>query len=638
MKNYLFEKYKSVYLNNKLVFLFDTVISTLASFFAILCIYIFSHDTCVNTLFTIHYLALSCVLFIFSELVLHGFKGTIRHMTFTDIFRISTSVLLKNAIMLLVFASIGFAQVFYIFLLFLDFLISVYFLIGSRVCIILLFKFYTENTTNTVQKEQILIYGVKTKAASLVTRLSNSAIYSVEGFISKNPKDNGNRLCDKPILYFGHYSDFGSYSKKHNIKSLLFAHESDAREEMEGLVKYCKTIGLKVLIAPSVDIVNNNSYRFQGKVREIKIEDLLGRDEIQLNMAEIRQNFTGKIILITGAAGSIGSELIRQLASFGVSRMILFDNAETPLHNLRIELEDSYPYLDFVPVIGDVRMEPRLNDVFQQFHPQIVFHAAAYKHVPLMEENPGEAASVNIIGTKNVADKCIEYNVEKMVMISTDKAVNPTNVMGCSKRLAEIYVQALGAAVENGMKHGTTTFVTTRFGNVLGSNGSVIPRFRQQIENGGPITVTHPDINRFFMTIPEACRLVMEAASLPYSNKIFVFDMGEAIKIDTLARKMIELSGLKPGLDIDIKYIGLRPGEKLYEEVLSRDEDTIPTSNNRIKIASVKGYQYDYINSAVCKIEHLLDETNYIPSLITLMKKIVPEYKSTNSHFSNYDI
>ena len=374
----------------------------------------------------------------------------------------------------------------------------------------------------------------------------------------------------------------------------------------------------------------------RSSIRDVKIEDLLGRDEISLNMEAIKENFSGKVIMVTGAAGSIGSELCRQLAAFGPKKLILFDNGETPMHNIRLELEERFPKLDFVPVIGDVRQLPRLDHVFRKYRPQVVFHAAAYKHVPLMEENPCEAVRVNVVGSRNVADKCIEYNVEKMVMVSTDKAVNPTNIMGCTKRLAEIYVQALGLAMERGEIKGKTKFVTTRFGNVLGSNGSVIPRFREQISKGGPITVTHPEITRFFMTIPEACRLVMEAATMTTGNQIFVFDMGESVKIDTLARKMISLAGFVPGEDIAIEYTGLRPGEKLYEEVLSTKENTIPTPHERINIAKVRDYEYDKAKEIVEQLEELAMSVS-IQDMVILMKRTVPEFVSKNSIYEQYD-
>ena len=306
------------------------------------------------------------------------------------------------------------------------------------------------------------------------------------------------------------------------------------------------------------------------------------------------------------------------------------------MHNLRLELEEKYPELDFIPVVGDVRLLARLDYVFSKYRPQIVFQAAAYKHVPLMEENPCEAVLVNVAGSRNVADKCIEYDVEKMVMVSTDKAVNPTNIMGCTKRLAEIYVQSMGLAIEQGKKTGKTKFVTTRFGNVLGSNGSVIPRFREQIAKGGPVTVTHPEITRFFMTIPEACRLVMEAATMSTGNQIFVFDMGDSVKIDDLARRMIQLAGFKPDIDIKVVYSGLRPGEKLYEEVLSNNENTLPTDHSRIRIAKVREYDYEEAKTAIDELERM-SRIVEISDMVRLMKQIVPEFISKNSKYEEFD-
>ena len=340
--------------------------------------------------------------------------------------------------------------------------------------------------------------------------------------------------------------------------------------------------------------------------------------------------------MVTGAAGSIGSELCRQLATFGVGYLVLFDNAETPMHELRLELEQNFPNLKFIPFVGDVRQKERLRMVFEKYRPRVVFHAAAYKHVPLMEENPCEAVRVNVIGSRLVADFCVEYNVDMMVMISTDKAVNPTNVMGASKRLAEIYVQSLGLAIERGEVKGKTRFVTTRFGNVLGSNGSVIPYFRKQIERGGPVTVTDPGITRFFMTIPEACRLVMEAATMSIGNQIYVFDMGEPVKIVDLAERMIRLAGYVPNEDIKIKFIGLRPGEKLYEEVLSNEENTIPTGNAKIRVAKVRKYERDEVLRAYDQLAELALAVQ-IEDTVRLMKQVVPEFKSKNSRFEILD-
>ena len=360
------------------------------------------------------------------------------------------------------------------------------------------------------------------------------------------------------------------------------------------------------------------------------------REEIKISMEAIVENFRGKTVMVTGAAGSIGSELCRQLATFGVKELVLFDNAETPMHNLRLEFDENFPEVEYVPIIGDVRLPARLDYAFRKYRPHVVFHAAAYKHVPLMEENPCEAVLVNVAGSRNVADKCLEYDVEKMVMVSTDKAVNPTNIMGCTKRLAEIYVQSMGLAMEQGKKEGRTKFVTTRFGNVLGSNGSVIPRFREQIAKGGPVTVTHPEITRFFMTIPEACRLVMEAATMSTGNQIFVFDMGESVKIDDLARRMIRLAGFTPDKDIMVEYSGLRPGEKLYEEVLSNHENTLPTDHQRIRIAKVREYDYTDAQATADQLEQFSREVE-ITEMVKLMKATVPEFISKNSKFEELD-
>lgn len=473
------------------------------------------------------------------------------------------------------------------------------------------------------------------KSVSLVTRLQNSPHYRVIGFLTYGKRLKNHAIADRPVYYFEDESSIEYLRDRVDIDAILFATNDDAQSEQERLIKYCTEKSVKILITPPIDEVIDGKIMKQS-IREIKIEDLLGRPEIKISMEEIVANFKDKTIFVTGAAGSIGSELCRQLATFGVKELILFDNGETPMHNLRLELEERYPALKFIPVIGDVRIPARLDFVFRTYHPQVVFHAAAYKHVPLMEENPCEAVLVNVAGTRNVADKCIEYDVEKMVMISTDKAVNPTNVMGCTKRLAEIYVQSLGLSIEQGRTPGKTRFVTTRFGNVLGSNGSVIPRFRDQISKGGPVTVTHPDITRFFMTIPEACRLVMEAATMSTGNQIFVFDMGESVKIAHLARRMISLAGFEPEKDIRIEYTGLRPGEKLYEEVLSNKENTEPTLHDRIRIAKVREYDYREACEVAEELETLSRKVE-IPDMVRLMKKTVPEFKSKNSRFEVYD-
>lgn len=635
MKIGILNKYSNQYLSSRIVYALDLFVSTAASAFTIVAAMLIAPGSSMDLIVILAYCAIALAAFSVSEYVSRAYRYAIRHMSLRDMFRLSLGTAAKDVVLTIVIAFSGYMSMTAMFVVAFDFFISIFCLLGYRSVMVMVYDTYRENIKKGLETKNVLIFGTQTKAASLVTRLANSAHYNVQGFISVTPVASGFKLCDKSVYYFDEYDDFARFADRNGINSIIFAHETELQNEAEGLVRYCYQHNIKVLLAPSVDEVIDGKV-MQGKVREVKIEDLLGRDEIRINMEEIKRNFSGKVVMVTGAAGSIGSELVRQLATFGVKQLVLFDNAETPMHNLRLELEEKFPGLDFVPVIGDVRLERRLDYAFRTWKPQVVFHAAAYKHVPLMEDNPCEAVLVNVAGSRNVADKCIEYGVEKMVMISTDKAVNPTNIMGCTKRLAEIYVQSLGLAIESGRMEGKTKFVTTRFGNVLGSNGSVIPRFRDQIEKGGPVTVTHPDIIRFFMTIPEACRLVMEAATMSTGNQIFVFDMGKPVKIDTLARRMIELAGLKPDVDIRIEYTGLRPGEKLYEEVLSNTENTDPTSHDRIRVARVREYDYEDANSGNHELEALSRAVD-IPTMVRLMKRIVPEFKSKNSRFEEYD-
>lgn len=494
-----------------------------------------------------------------------------------------------------------------------------------------------EGLVDFMNKEniRILIFGADDKSVALKTRLLHSSHYKVVGFYCYGTVYKHRRLAESPIYYFTDEQDFQLLVRKRHIQAILFAHNESTRMEENRLLQYCKNSHIKTLIAPSISEADEDG-NFHQWVRPVKIEDLLGRPEININLSEVAAEFCDKVVMVTGAAGSIGSELCRQLAQMGICKLIMFDSAETPLHNVRLEFERKYPELDFVPVIGDVRLIERLRMVFETYHPQVIFHAAAYKHVPLMEENPCEAVLVNVVGTRQLADIAVEYGAEKMIMVSTDKAVNPTNVMGASKRLAEIYVQSLGCAIREGKVKGKTKFITTRFGNVLGSNGSVIPLFKEQIENGGPVTVTHPDIIRYFMTIPEACRLVMEAAVMGEGNEIFVFEMGKPVKIVDLATRMIELAGYKPDEDIKIQFTGLRPGEKLYEEVLSMEENTISTDNKKIKIAKVRRYEYADVVGMYGDFEKLSRSAQVLPTVV-LMKRVVPEFISRNSRFEMLD-
>ena len=459
--------------------------------------------------------------------------------------------------------------------------------------------------------------------------------YKVIGFVSFNPQRHNYQLADQPVYTIRNNKDLMDLNVRLRIDGVIFPSVRTAQDERDRLVRFCEEDNLSTLVVPEIEEMRGGEVR--RSVRPIRIEDLLGRDEIRINLDEIGNLLSGKTILVTGAAGSIGSEICRQLAHFPIHKLICFDSAETPMHNLRLELEDKYKDLNFVPIIGDVRSDDRLDYVFRNWHPQVVFHAAAYKHVPLMEENPCEAVRTNVYGSRLLADFAVRYGVERFVMISTDKAVNPTNIMGCSKRLAEIYVQSLSLAIAKGEVRSTTKFITTRFGNVLGSNGSVIPRFREQIAAGGPVTVPHPDIIRFFMTIPEACRLVLEAGTMGNGGEIFVFDMGEPVRIADLARRMIQLSGLKEGKDIEIKYTGLRPGEKLYEEVLSNKENTKETPHEKIRVASVREYAYGDVCRHIDRLSELSKAVEILP-MVREMKSFVPEFKSKNSRFEELDV
>lgn len=460
-------------------------------------------------------------------------------------------------------------------------------------------------------------------------------MFRMEGFLRMGNRVSL-RIGKHKVYFIKNQLDFNRLANRKNIKAVLFTDYNTVKEESERLVRYCEKKKVRMLLLPSVDELKKGKINLRN-IPEVRIEDLLGRDEICINLKEIAGELKGKVVLITGAAGSIGSELCRQLCTFGLKQLILFDCAETPMHTIRLELEEKFPDVLFTPVMGDVRMTERVESVFECYHPEYVFHAAAYKHVPLMEENPCEAVHTNVHGTRNVADMSVKYGVEKFIMISTDKAVNPTNVMGASKRLAEIYVQSLGIAICRGEHPGKTRFITTRFGNVLGSNGSVIPRFREQLAKGGPLTVTHPDIIRYFMTIPEACRLVLEAAFMGKGNEIFVFDMGSPVKIADLATRMIELAGLVPGKDIQITYTGLRPGEKLYEELLATKENTIPTGNPKIFRAKVREYDFDDINTVILYLNEMAKQVNKLET-VRMMKELVPEFKSRNSVYEKLDV
>ena len=625
----------STFLDSRVIFLLDTILSTMASLFALLCLGYLRGTFYASGRFALIWLCSSIVAFTVAMIVFKGHKLIIRHMSLHDIFLFMGEAFFKVVAMMIVmlvayrkmYVSVSFALI-------ADFMFTLFLLLLIRLMMITTYNYFVRRRQTKRLCKRVLMFGTGDKSIAAIMRLRNSTHYNVVGILSEEPQPDDLKIANLPVFNYKDVHHFEQILNDYDIDAVLFTSEVDAKKERDGLLKLCLDLHVSPLIIPNIDELHGQI--LHNNVRNVKIEDLLGREEIQISLDAIKANFKDKVVMVTGAAGSIGSELCRQLASFGVKQLVLFDNAETPMHNIRLELEEKFPDLKFVPIIGDVRQGPRVDYAFREHRPQIVFHAAAYKHVPLMEENPCEAIRVNVHGTHTVADKCIEYDVEKMVMISTDKAVNPTNVMGCSKRIAEIYVQSLGLAIERGEVKGKTTFVTTRFGNVLGSNGSVIPRFREQIEKGGPVTVTDPNITRFFMTIPEACRLVMEAATFSTSTQIFVFDMGESVKIDDLAKRMISLAGLKLGEDIQIEYVGLRPGEKLYEEVLSTKENTTATSHDRIFVAKVREYDYKDALAAVDDIEELSIFVR-IPEMVKKMKGFVPEFISKNSIFEKFD-
>lgn len=642
MNNFV-QKFLYRYLSSWIVLMIDTAVSIFSTAVVIVILRPFIGEN----LFTINVIggiALASALFsLFAFMMFRSYRGVIRYASLRVLWRLVMAVTLKSLMLALFYYCVVFYHIIVadssvgsrlVVAVALDITLTISLLIAARLLMIAVYD-YVKSSIRHQHRLNTLVYGTEDKSVAMVTRLQNSSQYNVVGFLTNGKSMKNHRLVE---LMIHNYTDTESLCKlqnRYNVEAILFADQEDARGEQEGLIQCAVKQGVKILVASQIEeVLDGNVHR--TPIREICIEDLLGRTEINISMDEIIANFRDKTVMVTGAAGSIGSELCRQLATFGVGQLVMFDNAETPMHNIRLEFEERFPSLNFTPIIGDVRSAPRLDYAFRKYKPQVVFHAAAYKHVPLMEENPCESVFVNVAGSKNVADKCLEYGVDKMIMISTDKAVNPTNIMGCTKRLAEIYVQSLGLAIERGSVKGSTKFVTTRFGNVLGSNGSVIPRFKEQIAKGGPITVTHPEITRFFMTIPEACRLVMEAATMSNGNEIFVFDMGEPVRIAHLAERMISLAGLTPGKDIQIEFTGLRPGEKLYEEVLSNSENTQVTQHERIRVAMVREYDYAEIYEVTGRLEDLARKVE-ISDMVRLMKRTVPEFVSQNSEFAAFD-
>ena len=627
---------KEKYLNRWIIFLIDLFLSVFSTVTSLALVsYILDWNYTDQIILTVFLASLFCSTASF--LVCQTYKGIIRHSAFTETGRIAMSSSLKVATILPVLLFTTGLLSFRGFLLgsVVDFFLTFFILTIFRAFLITLYTFMVSSIASN-RKDKLFIFGHEDSSPALLNDsfLRENSSYQVEGFLRFGQRVSM-RIGLYKVYFITDQEEFSRWVNRYNIKAILFTGYKAVKEESERLVRFCEKEKVRMLLLPSLDELKGGKLKMRA-LPEVRIEDLLGREEIRINMEEIAGSLKGKVVLVTGAAGSIGSELCRQLCHFGLKQLVLFDSAETPMHNIRLELEEKFPDVEFTPVMGDIRMIHRVESIYQRFRPHIVFHAAAYKHVPLMEENPCEAVHTNVYGTRNVADMAVKYDVDKFIMVSTDKAVNPTNVMGASKRLAEMYVQSLSIAISKGRQSGKTRFITTRFGNVLGSNGSVIPRFREQLAKGGPLTVTHPDIIRYFMTIPEACRLVLEAAFMGKGNEIFVFDMGTPVKIANLARRMIELAGLIPGEDIEIKYTGLRPGEKLYEELLATKENTLPTENEKIYRAQVREYDYEDICTLMSPLIDLAIKVDKMGT-VRMMKGIVPEFKSKNSVYEALD-
>lgn len=627
---------KEKYLNRWIIFLIDLFLSVFSTVTSLALVsYILDWNYTDRIILTVFLASLFCSTASF--LVCQTYKGIIRYSAFTETGRIAMSSSLKVATILPVLLFTTGLLSFRGFLLgsVVDFFLTFFILTIFRAFLITLYTFMVSSIASN-RKDKLFIFGHEDSSPALLNDsfLRENSSYQVEGFLRFGQRVSM-RIGLYKVYFITDQEEFSRWVNRYNIKAILFTDYKAVKEESERLVRFCEKEKVRMLLLPSLDELKGGKLKMRA-LPEVRIEDLLGREEIRINMEEIAGSLKGKVVLVTGAAGSIGSELCRQLCHFGLKQLVLFDSAETPMHNIRLELEEKFPDVEFTPVMGDIRMIHRVESIYQRFRPHIVFHAAAYKHVPLMEENPCEAVHTNVYGTRNVADMAVKYDVDKFIMVSTDKAVNPTNVMGASKRLAEMYVQSLSIAISKGRQSGKTRFITTRFGNVLGSNGSVIPRFREQLAKGGPLTVTHPDIIRYFMTIPEACRLVLEAAFMGKGNEIFVFDMGTPVKIADLARRMIELAGLIPGEDIEIKYTGLRPGEKLYEELLATKENTLPTENEKIYRAQVREYDYEDICTLMSPLIDLAIKVDKMGT-VRMMKGIVPEFKSKNSVYEALD-
>lgn len=574
----------------------------------------------------------SLPLFVVGMRMFHTYSGIMRYSSFVDLLRISGALVvgfILNCVLLQVIPENILCEITTESIVVMLF-ISMIEMWTMRILV----KYMYDSSFSAESKTPVFILGVREGGISLAKSMRNDhpSLYTVKGFTSEETTMVGRFLLGCEVYPYD--ETLIGVMRKMNVKTLFVSPlVTEKFLEKQDMIDKLTAEGIKIMMMPKAQSWDSKSNLRHQMMREVDIEDLLPRDKIEVDMNAIGKLLSGRTILITGAAGSIGSEMVKQIAIYKPQRLILVDEAETPMHDVRLFMNKNYADIPCETIVTSITNATRMELIFSEYHPDYVFHAAAYKHVPMMEDNPAEAVQNNIYGTRVIADMAVKYGTKKFVMISTDKAVNPTNVMGCSKRICEIYCQALNKAIVDGEVKGVTQFVTTRFGNVLGSNGSVIPIFKKQIAMGGPITVTHPDIIRFFMLIPEACKLVLEAGTMGKGGEIFVFDMGKPVRIADLAKRMIALSGVD---GIDIKYVGLRDGEKLFEEVLNDKEATIPTHHPKIMVAKVREYPYELAR----KNEEDLYQLSFTyddMAIVKKMKEIVPEYKSQHSKYSELD-
>jgi len=585
----------------------------------------------IRPLITVFSLYLLC--YIVGFRIFHTYSGIIRYSSFIDLQRVGLSMLIglmlimglkyglhsDSWIMAIRMKDIGLAAI-----------LATILMCGIRVAVKYLYDFFFHQE----YAKPVFIYGVKAGGIGLAKSIRNQDVskYTLAGFVSEVSDIQGRYLMG--VRVYPNDEHLVEEMKRRKAHTLLVSPlKNESIRNNPSMVESLLKEGIKICMIPTIQEWDGKSDIDHTQLKEVDIEDLLPRAPIDIDLNAIEKLLVGKKILITGAAGSIGSEIVRQVARFRPQKLILIDQAETPLHDIRLMMARQFADIEAETIVSDICMKVRMEEIFEMYRPDYVFHAAAYKHVPMMENNPGESIRNNVDGTRIIADLAVKYKTKKFVMVSTDKAVNPTNVMGCSKRICEIYVQSLDKAIKDGKVEGITQFVTTRFGNVLGSNGSVIPLFKEQIKRGGPVTVTHPDIIRFFMLIPEACKLVLEAGTMGHGGEIFVFDMGKAVKIVDLAKRMIQLSGAK---DVEIKFTGLRDGEKLYEEVLNENENTQPTIHPKIQIARVREYDYtDACRQVDALVRASVAEDDM--QIVRRMKEMVPEFVSKHSVYEILD-